>query len=73
MTKRSSSSRTPIEHVEDEFDTMNRLIDPLEQAVERPTQYVLDIGRKAIRLQRSSWEGWATLKKSPKWDWLKPR
>ncbi len=36
-----------IENVDDEIDTMNRLIDPLEDAVgERPTQYVLDIGRE---------------------------
>jgi lauroyl/myristoyl acyltransferase len=36
---------TPILHVDDEIDTMNRLLDTLEVAIgERPTQYVLDIG-----------------------------
>ena len=38
---------SPILHVDDEIDTMNRLIDTLEAAVgERPTQYVLEIGQE---------------------------
>lgn len=38
---------SPILRVDDEVDTMNRLIDTLEVAVgERPTQYVLDIGQE---------------------------
>jgi lauroyl/myristoyl acyltransferase len=38
---------SPILHVDDEIDTMNRLIDTLEAAVgERPTQYMLDIGQE---------------------------
>jgi lauroyl/myristoyl acyltransferase len=37
----------PILHVDDEIETMNRLIDTFEVAVgERPTQYVLDIGNE---------------------------
>jgi lauroyl/myristoyl acyltransferase len=36
---------SPIQRVDNEIDTMNRLIDTLEVAVgERPTQYMLDIG-----------------------------
>ncbi len=38
---------SPIERVDDEIDTMNRLIDTLEEAVgERPTQYMFDIGNE---------------------------
>jgi lauroyl/myristoyl acyltransferase len=36
---------SPILHVDDEIETMNRLIDTLETAVgERPTQYMMDLG-----------------------------
>ena len=49
---------SPIQHVDNEIDTMNRLIDAMEVAIgERPTQYLLNIGgERRWNATRRRWE-----------------